>query len=89
MGVDYDLFTRAIYSEQNKLDYFITIGKGERKKVLDELLGIDRFEQARSSAGTLVARLRDTKKRPRVFGRERGKNVLEQSASLYNGRRGA
>ena len=61
LKVDYELFTRSIYSEQNKIDYFIALGKGERKKQVDELLGIDKFEQARSTAGTVVNRLKTHK----------------------------
>ena len=37
LKVDYDLFTRAIYSEQNQLDHFLTIPKGQRMKRIDEL----------------------------------------------------
>jgi len=46
LGIDYDLFTRAVYSEQNNIDYFLTIDPGRRKKVMDRLLGLDRFETA-------------------------------------------
>src|SRR4030095_5384723 len=48
-GVDYDLFTRAIYSEQNNIDHFFNLNAGKRKEELDALLGLDRFEQARSN----------------------------------------
>ena len=58
LGVDYELFTRSIYSEQNKIDYFIVLGRGERKKQVDELLGIDKFERARSTAATVINRLK-------------------------------
>jgi DNA repair protein SbcC/Rad50 len=54
MKVDYDLFSKAIYSEQNALDYFLTIPRGQRMKKIDELLMIDRFEKARASAITLA-----------------------------------
>jgi len=52
--MDYDLFTRAIYSEQNKLDMFLTIPKGQRMKKIDELLKLNRFESARSSTVSLI-----------------------------------
>ncbi|MEM7825906.1 MAG: hypothetical protein QW412_03555, partial [Candidatus Aenigmatarchaeota archaeon] len=41
LKIDYELFTRAIYSEQNALDYFLTIPKGQRMKKIDELLMIN------------------------------------------------
>ena len=53
LKIDYDLFTRAIYSEQNGLDHFLTIPKGARMRKIDELLAIDRFEKARASVVAL------------------------------------
>lgn len=48
LSIDYDLFTRAIYSEQNNLDYFLELQRGDRKRQIDQLLGIDRFETVRA-----------------------------------------
>ncbi len=56
LKIDYDLFTRAIYSEQNELDTFLTIPKGQRMKKIDQLLAIDRFEKARQSVLALSGR---------------------------------
>lgn len=50
LKADYDLFSKAIYSEQNQMDYFLTLPKGKRKEKIDELLRIDRFEEARKTA---------------------------------------
>jgi len=61
LKVDYELFSKAIYSEQNALDYFLTIPKGQRMKKIDELLAIDKFEKARSSAVTITNRIADRK----------------------------
>lgn len=49
LKIDYELFTRAVYSEQNQLDMFLTIPKGQRMKRIDQLLELDRFESARAS----------------------------------------
>jgi len=57
LKTSYELFSKVIYSEQNGLDYFLRLQSGERKKKIDELLMIDRFEKARSSATTLIHRL--------------------------------
>ncbi len=57
LRINYDLFTRAIYSEQNQIDMFLTIPKGQRMKKIDEILAIDRFERARASAKTLGGRV--------------------------------
>jgi DNA repair protein SbcC/Rad50 len=58
LGIDYDLFTRAIYSEQNNLDYFLNLGPMRRKEEMDVLLGLDRFETARANIVTVINRIR-------------------------------
>ncbi|HLC39708.1 MAG TPA: AAA family ATPase [archaeon] len=59
LKVNYELFSKAIYSEQNALDYFLTIPRGQRMKRIDELLMIDKFEKARTNAVTLANRVSD------------------------------
>ncbi|MEM2908625.1 MAG: SMC family ATPase [Candidatus Bilamarchaeaceae archaeon] len=54
IGVDYDLFTRAIYSEQNNIDYFLSLDPRRRKEEFDRLLGLDRFEKARANTVTIT-----------------------------------
>lgn len=61
LKVNYELFSKAIYSEQNAIDYFLTLGKGQRMKKIDELLMIDRFEKARANAVALANKLADVK----------------------------
>lgn len=61
LKINYELFSKAIYSEQNALDYFLTIPKGKRMKSIDELLMIDKFETARANTVTLINRLLDRK----------------------------
>lgn len=56
LKVNYELFSKAIYSEQNSIDYFLTLGKGQRMKKIDELLVIDRFETVRANAVKLTSR---------------------------------
>jgi exonuclease SbcC len=57
-GVDYDLFTRAIYSEQNNIDHFLNLDPRRRKEELDRLLGLDRFETARANIVSVINRIR-------------------------------
>jgi exonuclease SbcC len=61
LKINYELFSKAIYSEQNALDYFLTIPRGKRMKSIDELLMIDKFESARANTTTLINRLLDRK----------------------------
>ncbi|MFH0971941.1 MAG: SMC family ATPase [Candidatus Micrarchaeota archaeon] len=57
LKIDYDLFSRIIYAEQNRIDYLLTLPKGDRKKQVDELLGISKFEEARANAGNAINKL--------------------------------
>ncbi|MEK6909744.1 MAG: AAA family ATPase [Candidatus Aenigmatarchaeota archaeon] len=61
LKVDYELFSKAIYSEQNALDYFLTIPKGQRMRKIDELLMIDKFEKARSNTISLTNKISEKK----------------------------
>jgi len=58
LQMDYDLFSKAVYSEQNGLDYFLRIPKGRRKDEIDRMLKVDRFEKARAEAVALRNRIR-------------------------------
>ncbi|MEM7824955.1 MAG: AAA family ATPase [Candidatus Aenigmatarchaeota archaeon] len=53
LKVNYELFSKVIYSEQNSLDYFLILPRGQRMKKIDELLMIDKFEKARANTVTL------------------------------------
>ena len=58
LGMNYELFSKAVYSEQNNVEYFLEIPRGQRKQKLDELLGITRLEQARKNAGKAAKQLK-------------------------------
>ena len=58
LGMDYDIFSRAVYSEQNGLDYFLKIPAGRRREHLDRMLRLDRYEKARLEAVALQNRLK-------------------------------
>lgn len=53
IGMDFDLFSRAVYSEQNQADYFLKLPPQQRKEKIDELLEIDRYEKVRANSQTL------------------------------------
>jgi len=53
LQMDYELFSRAVYSEQNGLDYFLRVPKGQRMQQIDEMLKVDRFEIAREGSVSL------------------------------------
>ncbi len=62
LGMDFRSFTRAIYAEQNKLDLFLEMRPGDRKEKIDELLKLDRFEDARQTTVKVENRLKDKMK---------------------------
>ncbi len=78
LEIDYDLFTRAIYSEQNRIDYFLTLGRGERKRQIDELIGIDRFEIARKNATTAASRIKTMKSDKEIFVKNANIAIIER-----------
>ncbi|MDD5172080.1 MAG: SMC family ATPase [Candidatus ainarchaeum sp.] len=62
MALDYDLFTRAIYAEQNNLDYFLNLDPKNRKEEIDALLGLDKFEAARANIVMVIHRIQSKRK---------------------------
>ena len=57
LGMDYDVFSKAVYSEQNGIDYFLRIPAGRRREHIDRMLKVDRFERARGEAVSLQNRI--------------------------------
>jgi len=53
LGVDYDLFTKIVYSEQNELDYFLKIQPSKRKERFDDLFGILKLDNIKDGARAL------------------------------------
>lgn len=77
LKLDYDLFERAIYSEQNRLDYFLILPRGKRMESIDELLGIDKLELVRKNVGNLAHRVNG-----RIDDRQAALNQLKQDVTL-------
>jgi len=77
LKMDAELFERAVYSEQNRLDYFLVLGRGRRMESIDELLGIDKLERARKNMGTLINNIRE-----RIDEKMDEKSQLERDATL-------
>jgi DNA repair exonuclease SbcCD ATPase subunit len=57
LQIDHDLFSRAIYSEQNGLDYFLRIPKGKRMDQIDSMLKLDLYERARENSVSIRNRI--------------------------------
>jgi exonuclease SbcC len=61
LQVSYELFARAVYSEQNQVDYFLKLNPGERKKKFDELLDLQKYEVVRGNANQVLNHFRKSK----------------------------
>ncbi|MDD4983289.1 MAG: SMC family ATPase [Candidatus ainarchaeum sp.] len=57
--VNFDLFMRANYSEQNQLDFFVKLQPRERKTIFDSILGIDVFDNIERNSKQVLNRLKD------------------------------
>ena len=58
LEVSYDLFSRAIYAEQDQLDFFLKLNPSQRKEKFDELLGLDKYEKVRANSVSLANRVK-------------------------------
>ncbi|MBN1940914.1 MAG: hypothetical protein JW772_01905 [Candidatus Diapherotrites archaeon] len=59
LDINYNLFSKAVYSEQNQIDFFLRLSPRERKEQFDELLDLKRFEKARGNAVSLANKIKD------------------------------
>ena len=59
LQVNYELYSRAVYAEQNNIDYFLEITKSQRKQKIDELLQISKFENAKKTLNQVINRLKE------------------------------
>ncbi len=75
LSLDYDLFTRAIYSDQNNIDHFFNLDPKRRKEEVDTLLGLDRFGAARTNIVTVINRVRS---KSEFIGTKFSKEKLEE-----------
>lgn len=53
LKMDYELFSRAVYAEQNGLDHFLRVPGGRRMEMVDNLLKIDLFGESRKKCVSL------------------------------------
>ncbi len=77
LGVDYELFTRAIYSEQNRIDYLLSLNPRARKQEIDWLLGLGDFDQAREAAQAAGTKLTE---QSGIFAAEADPEKMQQAS---------
>ena len=59
LGIDHDVFLNAIYIKQGEIDSLINLKPAERKKIVGEILGIDRYEKVWREMGSAISRFRN------------------------------
>lgn len=85
--IDYDTFSRAIYAEQNRLDYFLELPKGERKRQIDQMLGLDSFAKAEENATSLINSIKSViGEEEQILAQSDDKAMKEQLEGLTNER---
>jgi len=85
LGMDYELFSRAVYAEQNELDFFLKLSPSERKKKFDELLQLEKYEIARKNSTTLQNDLiKETKQQKELLQRQQEMLKGHEEEKLVN-----
>jgi len=83
LQMDYELFSRAVYSEQNGLDHFLRIPRGHRMQQIDEMLRVDKFEKAREDTVSLANKVRQRRdERMRIIADLEKEDLDEKMKSL-------
>ncbi len=83
LQMDYDLFSKAVYSEQNGMDYFLRVQKGRRMDEIDRMLKVDRFEDVRSGAVSIANMIKSaSEERLRVIADMEGEDYASKLESL-------
>ena len=72
IGMSYELFSRAVYAEQNEMDFFLKLSPGDRKKKFDELLELEKYESARKNSTALQNEMtKENKQRAEFIERQK------------------
>jgi len=78
LELNYDLFSRAVYSEQNQMDFFIRLNAGERKQKFDELLELDKYELVRKNSVSVQNTLKKLLEQKKQFLEEQKATLKER-----------
>ncbi len=84
LQMDYELFSKAVYAEQNNLDYFLKIPKGQRIEHIDRMLKLDRFERVRENAVSLTNRVRQSARDLKRIVEDMEKENLEKKIQMLD-----
>ncbi|MEM0480720.1 MAG: SMC family ATPase [Candidatus Aenigmatarchaeota archaeon] len=87
LKIDYETFYNIIFGEQNKIDYILSLPKGQRKEKIDEMLGIEILEKYRKTTVSVKNRLNsiflEKRKSLEKLEKENIKEKLEKERNNY------
>jgi DNA repair protein SbcC/Rad50 len=85
IGTNEDIFMRTVYSVQNDADMLLKLSPKERKKRVDELMGLDKFDKARENSIKLRNKTLRKKQDTEAFLESLGLEQLSNKMSdIYN-----
>lgn len=61
LNIDYNLFVKIVYGEQNELDYFLKLAPTKRKEQFDDLFGISQLDLIKENAKKVLSDLEKKK----------------------------
>jgi len=85
LKIDFDTFINVVYAEQNKIDFFLNLERGERKVKFDQMMGIEKMERIRKTAVSLKNRLLDIhKEKDRLYSQLVSENLENKLREIKN-----
>lgn len=85
LGLNYELFSRAVYAEQNEMDFFLKLTPSERKKKFDELLELEKYEEARKNSTALQNDLaKENKQRKEIIDQQKEAIKAHEEEKIIN-----
>ena len=83
LDTDEEVFLRTVYAMQNEVDGILRLSPGDRKKRIDELMNLDKFETARKTAQTLRTRLKnEVETTERILSDLKTEDIIGQESTL-------
>ncbi len=77
LELNYELFSRAVYAEQNEMDFFLKLSPSDRKKKFDELLELQKYETVRKNTIFLKNQMEKENKQKKEYFLQQQKIINE------------
>lgn len=87
--MNYDLFSRAVYSEQNQIDFFLKLSPAERKKKFDEILDLEKYEKARKTTVSVTNKIKKIAEEKKEMVKRNAELIDENALKELKGKKEA